>query len=94
MFTFSSIKVKVLEYKLPLSHTIPGQKISFSDHEAVSAKLLIEYRKDSTDSMGTSSSKYDKINEKCYENTLGEGIEVLEQILKRLRSDKNSYFVS
>lgn len=88
------MKVKVLEYKQPLPKTVPETKISYSDHEAVAAKILIETRKKGIDSLDSCSSKFEKTNEKSYADTLGEGIEVLEQILKRLRTDKSAYFVS
>lgn len=81
----------MLDYKLPLPSTVPEHKISYSDHEAVHAKLLIE---SSTKLSDSCNSKPTKENRSAYADTLGEGIEVLEQILKRLRSDKNVYFVS
>lgn len=83
----------MLEYRLPLPSCVPEQKISYSDHEAVYAKLLIESSSKSSDSTDTCS-KPSKDNRTAYADTLGEGIEVLDQILKRLRSDKNIYFVS
>lgn len=87
-------KVKVLEHKLPLPSTIPGHKVSYSDHEAVSAKLMIESKSKSAETINTCSAKLAEANASGYADTLGEGIEVLDQILKRLRSDKNAYFVS
>lgn len=73
---------------------IPGHKNSYSDHEAVSAKLLIQSRSKSMESINTCFSKHAEANRPGYADTLGEGIEVLDHILKRLRSDKNAYFVS
>lgn len=89
----------MLEYKLPLPPTIPGLDISYSDHEAVSAKLLINSKSKTADhesiqSINTCSAKIAEVNASGYADTLGEGIEVLDQILNRLRSDKNAYFVS
>lgn len=93
-FSFSNHqKVKVLEHKLPLPPTIPGLEISYSDHEAVSAKLLIS-RKSQAEKINTCAAKLAEANASGYADTLGEGIDVLDQILKRLRSDKNAYFVS
>lgn len=91
-------KVKVLEHKRPLPFTIPEHKISYSDHEAVTARLLIQSRSKSVESISSCFSKnftkHAEPHGKCYADTLGEGIEVLDAILKRLRSDKNAYFVS
>lgn len=90
--------MKVLEFKRPLPFAIPGHKISYSDHEAVTAKLLIQSRSKSAESLNICFAKHSEANANGngngYADTLGEGIEVLDQILKRLRSDKNAYFVS
>lgn len=86
----------MLEHKRPLPFTIPEHKISYSDHEAVAARILIQNRSKSVESMFScfSKEKHAEPHGKCYADTLGEGIEVLDAILKRLRSDKNAYFVS
>lgn len=84
----------MLEYKQPIPRTVPDTKLSYSDHEAVTTKILIQPRKKATDAEDSCSAKSAKVNEKSYADTLGEGIEVLDQILKRLRSDKSAYFVS
>lgn len=91
---FRFFKAKVLEYKQPIPRTVPDTKLSYSDHEAVTTKILIQPRKKATDAEDSCSAKSAKVNEKSYADTLGEGIEVLDQILKRLRSDKSAYFVS
>lgn len=83
--------MKVLEHKRPLPFTIPGHKISYSDHEAVTAKILIQIRSNRSKSIESINTEP---HGKGYADTLGEGIEVLDDILKRLRSDKNAYFVS
>lgn len=86
----------MLEYTLPLTHvTIPETNISYSDHEAVATKLLIKSNDhDISNSKDASSSKFEKINGVSYSETLAEGIQVLDHILKRLRSDKNFYLVN
>lgn len=86
-------QVKVLEYKIPLPNTIPGLEISYSDHEAISTKLLIQTKSKSAEKISTCATKLAEVKASGYADTLGEGIEVLDQILKRLSSDKNSYFV-
>lgn len=83
----------MLEYKQPLPRTIPETDISYSDHEAVATKLLIQSQ-DHENSKDESSYKYEKLNGVSYGDTLAEGIQVLDQILTRLRSDKNIYLVS
>ncbi|KAH8301202.1 hypothetical protein KR018_007507 [Drosophila ironensis] len=35
------VNAEIVEYKLPLPHRVPGEKFSFSDHEAVLAKLRV-----------------------------------------------------
>uniref|UniRef100_T1PIX0 sphingomyelin phosphodiesterase n=1 Tax=Musca domestica TaxID=7370 RepID=T1PIX0_MUSDO len=45
-----SIKTEILEYKLPLPHRVPGQKYSYSDHEAVQVRLLLRPKGDDEDS--------------------------------------------
>lgn len=84
--------VEVQEYALPLPDLIPEHKFSYSDHEAVYAKLLV------TDRV---KSEYCEANS-CvvaqqsgidFEATLQEAIRVCEDILTRLRSDKRIYFV-
>lgn len=88
------MKVKVLEYKQPLPRTIPETDISYSDHEAIATRVLIESRNhESLDSKDTCY-KYEKLNGISYADTLAEGIQVLDQILNRLRSDKNIYLVN
>lgn len=37
-----TIKTTIMEYKLPLPDRVPGQKYSYSDHEAVQVRLLLE----------------------------------------------------
>lgn len=88
------LKVNVLEYKQPLPRTVPETNISYSDHEAVCTKLLIQSRDDKLDSKDTCSTKFEKSNGVSYADTLAEGIQVLDQILNRLRSDKNIYLVN
>lgn len=83
----------MVEYKLPLSNHIPEHKISYSDHEAVYAKIAVINRKNTVDLSGNCLKQGVKINGFSHSDTLLEGIEVCDQILKRLRSDKNSYFV-
>lgn len=84
----------MLEYKLPLPLYIPEQKISYSDHEAVHARILVEHQNSAIDLNGACpSSNNVKGNGFDYSDTLNEGIEVCEQILTRLRSDKNCYFI-
>lgn len=73
---------------------IPDQQVSYSDHEAVSAKFLIQSKSKSSESIGSCSLKIAEANASGYAAALSEGIEVLDQILKRLRSDRNVYFVS
>lgn len=82
----------MLEYKQPLPRTIPETNISYSDHEAVTTKFLIQ-SKDHENS-DSCSFKYEKLNGISYGDTLAEGIQVLDQILTRLRSDKNIYLVN
>lgn len=84
----------MVDYKLPLPSTVPEHTISYSDHEAVYAKLRIMSSSKTSDSFDTCNSKPVKESRSSYADTLSEGIEVLDQILKRLRSDKNIYFVS
>lgn len=84
----------MLEYTQPLTHaTIPETNISYSDHEAVATKLLIQSN-DHDSSKDACSFKYEKLNGVSYGDTLAEGIQVLDQILNRLRSDKNIYLVN
>lgn len=85
-------QASLIEYKLPMPTTVHGQTISYSDHEAVNTRLLIKTQTKSFETQDTCS-KNSAANGPCYGDTLGEGIEVLDQILKRLRSDKNVYFV-
>lgn len=88
-------KVKVVEYKQPLPKTIPETDISYSDHEAVTTKLLIQSQDhENSDRKDSCSFKFEKLNGVSYGDTLAEGIQVLDQILNRLRSDKNIYLVS
>lgn len=84
----------MLEYQQPIPKTVPDTKISYSDHEAVATKIFIQSRNKATDAEDSCPVKVAKFFEKSYADTLGEGIEVLDQILKRLRSDKSVYFVS
>lgn len=79
----------VVEYALPLPHNVPEQEFSYSDHEAVYSRISI--RKVANDGC-------DGIDHRCWHgpdfaDTLREGIEVCESILRRLRSDKNVYFI-
>lgn len=84
----------MLEYKLPLPLHIPDQKISYSDHEAIHARILITNQNPAIDLSGVCpSSNNAKDLGFDHSDTLDEGIEVCEQILKRLRSDKNCYFI-
>lgn len=83
----------MIEHKLPLPQHIPDHKCSYSDHEAVHAKISITKRKNSIDLSGTCPTNYITVNGSSFSDTLQEGIEVCDQILKRLRSDKNCYFV-
>lgn len=88
------LKVKLLEYNQPLPRTIPETDISYSDHEAVATKVLIESRDHESLDPKDACYKYEKLNGISYADTLAEGIQVLEQILNRLRSDKNIYLVN
>lgn len=85
----------MLEYKQPLPPTIPETDISYSDHEAVATKVLIESQDNgNSDRKDSCSFKFEKLNGVSYGDTLAEGIQVLDQILNRLRSDKNIYLVN
>ncbi|XP_013113184.1 putative neutral sphingomyelinase [Stomoxys calcitrans] len=41
-----TIKTTILEYKLPLPDRVPGKKFSYSDHEAVQVRLLMQTKQD------------------------------------------------
>lgn len=81
-------RADVDEYALPLPHNVPEQTFSFSDHEAVFSRISVRKENNSLDGFEESSIKYSD-----YAATIREGIEVCENILRRLRSDKNVYFV-
>lgn len=85
----------MLEYKLPLPLHIPEHKISYSDHEAIHARISVTNQNPATDLSGASpsSNNHEKGHIFDYSDTLNEGIEACEQILTRLRSDKNCYFI-
>lgn len=85
----------MLEYKLPLPLHIPEQKISYSDHEAVHARISVTNQNPAIDLSGVCSSlnNHQRGHGFDHSDTLNEGIEVCEQILTRLRSDKNCYFI-
>lgn len=90
-----SYKAHVTEYALPLPTCVPEQKFSYSDHEAVFARISVEQRRQSIDSIDTcNASRKITVNGISYSDTLLEGIDVCEQILKRLRSDRNFYLVT
>ncbi|XP_075159885.1 neutral sphingomyelinase [Haematobia irritans] len=42
----NAIKTTILEYKLPLPDRVPGKKFSYSDHEAVQVRLLLQTKQD------------------------------------------------
>lgn len=87
--------VKVIDYALPLPEFIPEQKVSYSDHEAVYAKLSVSERSNTNEiyhDEGTCAS-IAKINGVDYEATLNEGIRVCDEILRRLQSDRRIYFI-
>lgn len=84
----------MLEYKLPLPLHIPEQEISYSDHEAVHARISVTNQNPAIAlNEAFSSSKNAKGHGFDHSDTLKESIEVCEQILTRLRSDKNCYFI-
>lgn len=41
-----NVKTTILEYKLPLPERVPGQKFSYSDHEAVQVRLRLQAKED------------------------------------------------
>lgn len=41
-----NIKTTILEYKLPLPDRVPGQKFSYSDHEAVQVRLRLQTKQE------------------------------------------------
>lgn len=41
-----NIKTSILEYKLPLPDRVPGQKYSYSDHEAVQVRLRLRQKQE------------------------------------------------
>lgn len=84
--------VQVQEFALPLPEFIPDKKISFSDHEAVYAKLLVTDRPKG-EHCETNSCVVAKKNGIDFETTLQEAIKVCDDILKRLYSDKRIYFM-
>ncbi|XP_073837690.1 neutral sphingomyelinase [Musca autumnalis] len=53
-----TIKTTVLEYKLPLPHRVPGQKYSYSDHEAVQVRLLLKPKESGNDDEDTCSIRH------------------------------------
>ena len=42
----ANIKTSILEYKLPLPDRVPGQKYSYSDHEAVQVRLRLRQKQE------------------------------------------------
>lgn len=84
----------MLEYRLPLPLHVPEHKISYSDHEAVHARISVTSQNPAIDLNGACQSANNaKGHGFDHSDTLNEGIEVCEQILTRLRSDKNCYFI-
>lgn len=79
----------VAEFALPLPHNVPEQTFSYSDHEAVYSRISI--RKVASDGVDCRDNGHSLGID--YADTLREGIEVCESILRRLRSDKNVYFI-
>lgn len=77
----------VAEYALPLPHNVPEQAFSFSDHEAVHSRITVSIAN------GFETPPMSLGHGPDYADTLREGIEVCDSILRRLRSDKNVYFV-
>lgn len=79
----------VTEYALPLPHNVPEQKFSYSDHEAVYSQITVRKQ----NGFEVPDIGHGHGHGPHYADTLREGIEVLDSILRRLRSDQNIYLI-
>lgn len=75
----------VKEHKHPFPELVPGEKFSYSDHEAVLSKIVIESKKQET-------IKYSS-NTNCAAGGLEESIKTCNESLKLLESHRRSYLL-
>lgn len=85
-------QTKVLEYRLPLPEFIPNHKLSYSDHEAVLAKILVA-DSDEPAIVEQTCRKESKINMFDSKKTLQECINICDESMNRLRSHKRFYLL-
>ncbi|XP_058452965.1 putative neutral sphingomyelinase [Malaya genurostris] len=81
-----------LEHRLPLPNRIPGRDISYSDHEAVYAKIIL---KKATTQTGGESGEPTQSQNNDQETVLAlkESIVICNESLKKLESDKRNYIL-
>lgn len=77
-----------MEYKLPLSHPIPDHPLSYSDHEAVYARIQVTAPENTLPLSATSTTTDDN----GLVEALNEAIDVCHDNLDKLRSHKKVYF--
>ncbi|XP_037050565.1 putative neutral sphingomyelinase [Bradysia coprophila] len=82
-------QANVLDYKLPLSHSIPDHPISFSDHEAVYSRIRITLPQSP---LPDSSNITFKNEDNGLVTALNEAIDICRDNLEKLRSHKTIYF--
>lgn len=85
----SYFQANVLEYKLPLSHPIPDHPVSYSDHEAVHARIQVTVPAKNTLPLSETSTTKD---DNGLVEALNEAIDVCHDNLDMLRSHKKVYF--
>lgn len=78
----------VIEYKLPLSKLIPGHAISYSDHEAVNAKINVNLS-----SSSEACSEIDHCDAYELSMNLKECIKECDEKLRRLETQKLIYYI-
>lgn len=87
---------RLLEHRLPLPDRIPGKDISYSDHEAVYAKIILKKASSSAIQQLMACGSGDA-HAKCESNdqetvlSLRESIVICNESLKQLESHKRSY---
>lgn len=88
---------RLLEHRLPLPDRIPGKDISYSDHEAVYAKIILKKTNSSTIQQLMACGSGEGSHGKCDYNdqetilALRESIVICNESLKQLDSHKRSY---
>lgn len=87
----NNFKINTIKYSQPLPNRIPDQPFSYSDHEAVQAKIVVDQI--------VSQKEKEQIKEKLdfqtddLKVTLSESIQICDQSLQQLGTDRKNYLM-